>query len=54
MSRWSLESWKNYILDQAPGWQDNQELKNTTNQIRIEGNDANTLIDNALDKLGEL
>ena len=24
------------------------------NQIRIEGNDANTLIDNALDKLGEL
>ena len=34
MSRWSLESWKNYILDQAPGWQDNQELRNTTNQIR--------------------
>ena len=34
MSRWSLESWKNFILDQAPGWQDNQDLKNTTNQIR--------------------
>ena len=33
MSRWSLESWKNYILDQAPGWLDNQELNNTTNQI---------------------
>ena len=24
------------------------------NQIKVEGNEANTLIDNALDKLGEL
>ena len=34
MSKWSLESWKNYILDQAPGWQNNKDLNNTTNQIR--------------------
>ena len=34
MSRWSLESWKNFILDQAPGWEDSRDLKNTTNQIR--------------------
>ena len=34
MSKWSLESWKNYILDQAPGWEDNKDLKNTINQIK--------------------
>ena len=34
MSKWSLESWKNYILDQAPGWEDNKDLKNTTKEIK--------------------
>jgi len=29
-----LESWKNYILDQAPGWEDNKDLKNTTKEIK--------------------
>ena len=34
MSKWSLESWKNYILDQAPGWEDNKDLKDTTKEIK--------------------
>ena len=34
MSKWSLESWKNYILDQAPGWGASKDLKNTINQIK--------------------
>ena len=34
MPKWSLESWKNYILDQAPGWEDNKDLKNTTKEIK--------------------
>ena len=35
MSKWSLESWKNYILDQAPGWEDSKDLKTLQKKLKI-------------------
>ena len=49
---------KNEVVTLSSAGNELQEKMNiftkVHNQIRIEGNDANTLIDNALDKLGEL
>ena len=33
MSRWSVESWKNYITHQSPGWSDKQTLKKITQKL---------------------
>ena len=34
MPRWSLESWKQYILKQPPGWTENINLKRTLKHLR--------------------
>ena len=34
MSKWTPESWKNYILDQPPGWINNKILKDTVHKLK--------------------
>lgn len=34
MPKWTAESWKNYILNQAPGWTNDKALKNTTTKLK--------------------
>ena len=34
MPKWTAESWKHYILNQAPGWINDETLKNTTSKLK--------------------